>query len=202
MVRQADALGAADARRERSGHASIRSSGSTTSAGCTPTPPRSAPAASSRTTRPRCRCTIAAPGSATSDPFGTLVAGCRAMGMHVVARTDPHAVRDEVRAAHPDWIARDARRRAATALGEPRAVGHVRARALQLRVHGPGPPRDRHEVQGRRHLLEPLGAAGRRLLLRPLPEELQGRDRHRPAAHDRSRAIRRGARTSSGARRG
>ena len=25
--------------------------------------------------------------------------------MHVVARTDPHAVRDDVRAAHPDWIA-------------------------------------------------------------------------------------------------
>jgi hypothetical protein len=40
-----------------------------------------------------------------SDPFGTLVAGCRALGMNVVARTDPHAVRDEVRVAHPDWIA-------------------------------------------------------------------------------------------------
>ncbi len=40
-----------------------------------------------------------------SDPFGTLVAGCRDLGMRVVARTDPHAVRDEVRAAHPDWIA-------------------------------------------------------------------------------------------------
>ncbi len=48
-----------------------------------------------------------------SDPFGTLVAGCRAMGMHVVARTDPHAVRDDVRVAHPDWISR-------TADGEPR----------------------------------------------------------------------------------
>ena len=40
-----------------------------------------------------------------SNPFGTLVAGCRDLGMRVVARTDPHAVRDEVRAAHPDWIA-------------------------------------------------------------------------------------------------
>jgi Hypothetical glycosyl hydrolase 6 len=40
-----------------------------------------------------------------SDPFGTLVAGCRALDMRVVARTDPHAVRDDVRAAHPDWIA-------------------------------------------------------------------------------------------------
>ncbi len=41
----------------------------------------------------------------TSDPFGTLVTGCRAMNMRVIARTDPHAARDEVRAAHPDWIA-------------------------------------------------------------------------------------------------
>jgi hypothetical protein len=40
-----------------------------------------------------------------SDPFGTLVAGCRALKMHVIARTDPHAAREEVRAAHPDWIA-------------------------------------------------------------------------------------------------
>jgi hypothetical protein len=47
-----------------------------------------------------------------SDPFGVLVKGCRALNMIVVARTDPHAVRDEVRAAHPDWIA-------VTASGEP-----------------------------------------------------------------------------------
>ena len=43
-----------------------------------------------------------------SDPFGTLVAGCRRLGMHVIARTDPHAVRDEVQQAHPDWIAVEA----------------------------------------------------------------------------------------------
>ncbi len=48
-----------------------------------------------------------------SDPFGTLVAGCRARGMHVVARTDPHAVREDVKAAHPDWISIDGK-------GEPR----------------------------------------------------------------------------------
>ena len=49
----------------------------------------------------------------THDPFGTLVAGCRAAKMYVVARTDPHAVRDEVKQAHPDWIA-------VNATGEPR----------------------------------------------------------------------------------
>jgi hypothetical protein len=45
---------------------------------------------------------------AGTDPFGTLVAGCRAMGMNVLARVDPHAVRDGVHQAHPDWISTDA----------------------------------------------------------------------------------------------
>jgi hypothetical protein len=42
------------------------------------------------------------------DVFGELVAGCRQLGMVVVARTDPHATYDDVQAAHPDWIAVDA----------------------------------------------------------------------------------------------
>lgn len=40
-----------------------------------------------------------------SDPFGYLVNGCRKMNMVVVARTDPHAVRQNVFDTHPDWIA-------------------------------------------------------------------------------------------------
>ena len=43
-----------------------------------------------------------------SDPFGDLAAGCRKMGMVVVARTDPHAAHQDVYDAHPDWIAVDA----------------------------------------------------------------------------------------------
>jgi hypothetical protein len=43
-----------------------------------------------------------------SDPFGELVAGCRKLGMVVIARTDPHATYDDVREAHPDWIAVEA----------------------------------------------------------------------------------------------
>lgn len=43
-----------------------------------------------------------------SDPFGTLLAGCRRMSMVVIARTDPHATYQEVFEAHPDWIAVDA----------------------------------------------------------------------------------------------
>ena len=42
------------------------------------------------------------------DPFGELVAGCRRMGMVVLARTDPHAVHRDVCEAHPNWIAVDA----------------------------------------------------------------------------------------------
>lgn len=41
------------------------------------------------------------------DVFGELVAGCRKMGMVVIARTDPHATYDDTYAAHPDWIAVD-----------------------------------------------------------------------------------------------
>lgn len=43
-----------------------------------------------------------------TDPFGELVAGCRKMKMVVLARTDPHAVHQDVYDAHPDWIAVDA----------------------------------------------------------------------------------------------
>jgi hypothetical protein len=42
-----------------------------------------------------------------TDPFGALVEGCRALGMVVIARTDPHAVHDDVRQAHPEWIQAD-----------------------------------------------------------------------------------------------
>ena len=40
-----------------------------------------------------------------SDPFGYLVEGCRKMNMSIVARTDPHAARQNVFDTHPDWIA-------------------------------------------------------------------------------------------------
>lgn len=41
------------------------------------------------------------------DVLGELVAGCRKLGMVVIARTDPHATYDDVQQAHPDWIAVD-----------------------------------------------------------------------------------------------
>jgi hypothetical protein len=42
------------------------------------------------------------------DAFGELVAGCRKLGMVVVARTDPHAAHQDVFDQHPDWIAVEA----------------------------------------------------------------------------------------------
>ncbi|MBV9084344.1 MAG: beta-galactosidase trimerization domain-containing protein, partial [Acidobacteriaceae bacterium] len=39
-----------------------------------------------------------------TDPFGEMVQGCRSLGMNVIARTDPHAVHQDVYEAHPDWI--------------------------------------------------------------------------------------------------
>jgi len=41
------------------------------------------------------------------DLFGELVAACRALNMIVIARTDSHAVHQEVFDAHPEWIAVD-----------------------------------------------------------------------------------------------
>jgi hypothetical protein len=38
------------------------------------------------------------------DAFGELYEGCRKLGLNVIARTDPHAVHQDVYDAHPDWI--------------------------------------------------------------------------------------------------
>ena len=43
-----------------------------------------------------------------TDPFGALVEGARRLGMHVVARVDPHAIHDDAARAHPEWVAVDA----------------------------------------------------------------------------------------------
>ena len=42
------------------------------------------------------------------DAFGDLAAGCRKLGMNIVARTDSHACWQKVYDAHPDWIRVDA----------------------------------------------------------------------------------------------
>ncbi len=47
------------------------------------------------------------------DPVGYMISGCRKMGMSVVLRTDPHATRQDMYDAHPDYIS-------VTADGQPR----------------------------------------------------------------------------------
>jgi hypothetical protein len=42
-----------------------------------------------------------------TDPFGTLVNAARKLGMHVMARVDPHAIHQDAADAHPEWIAVD-----------------------------------------------------------------------------------------------
>ncbi len=39
-----------------------------------------------------------------SDPFGDLVKGCQDLGMALIARTDPHSIRQDAYEAHPDWV--------------------------------------------------------------------------------------------------
>jgi hypothetical protein len=42
---------------------------------------------------------------ADKDTFGYLVRGCRKLDMAVIARVDPHCIRDEDAKAHPEWVA-------------------------------------------------------------------------------------------------
>ncbi|HWU17644.1 MAG TPA: alpha-amylase family protein [Devosia sp.] len=39
-----------------------------------------------------------------TDPFGQLVDGARQLGMHVMARVDPHAIHQDAADAHPEWV--------------------------------------------------------------------------------------------------
>lgn len=41
----------------------------------------------------------------SSDTLGYLMEGCKKQGMKIMLRTDPHAARQNVYDAHPDWIA-------------------------------------------------------------------------------------------------
>ena len=184
LGRPPDALGPADAGRGRPGPVRPRRSGSTTSAAPTAT-----------------RVCLSAGGCVAyypteipfhhrsrwlgdRDPFGELVAGCRKLGMVVIARTDPHATYDDVHEAHPDWIAVDADGQPRRHWASPEMWVTCAPGALQLRVHDRGAPGDHVALQGGRHLHQPLGRL-RHVLLRALPGELPGRDRPRPAAHRR-----------------
>jgi hypothetical protein len=45
------------------------------------------------------------------DVLGYLIEGCRKQNMAVIARVDPHCIRDDAAQAHPEWVAVDAQGR-------------------------------------------------------------------------------------------
>ena len=112
----------------------------------------------------------------TGDAFGELVAGCRKLGMVVIARTDParRAPGCLRRASRLDRGG--CRRQEAPPLGHAGNVGHLRAGPLQFRVHDRGDQGDRLALPGGRHLQQPLGRL-RHVLLRALPRRIFTRPR-------------------------
>jgi hypothetical protein len=44
------------------------------------------------------------PWMGSADPLGYVVEGCRKMNMNIILRTDPHATRQDMYEAHPDYI--------------------------------------------------------------------------------------------------
>ncbi len=102
-----------------------------------------------------------------TDLFGTLAEGCRKRGMVVLARTDPHAVHQDVFDAHPDWVATDPDGSLAAPLVDARGVGHMRPGPLQLRIHDGGTSRDRASLRRAGYLQQPVGRSWYLLLRTP-----------------------------------
>ena len=186
LVRSADALGAADAGRERS-----RPVRSAVLARLLPPHPRR------RRLPQRRRHRRLLPDRGPAPPpqrlarrrairSATLVAGCRALGMRVVARTDPHAARDDVRAAHPDWIAVDADGQPRRHWANPELWVTCALGPYNFEFMTRCTARSSRRYQRRRHLHQPLGAAGRRVLLRALPAATSAR---RPGSICRARPM-------------
>ena len=112
--------------------------------------------------------------------------------MIVIARTDPHAVHQDVYDAHPDWIAVDAQGRKRKHWADAGAVGDVRAGALQFRVHDRSDQRDRarYKVDG---IFSNRWAARACAIASTAKTNFKHFQRARLAAHQRIRRIRRGA---------
>ncbi len=62
------------------------------------------PGVSLRSIRRRFPCTIEVIGYGNQDAFGDIAAGCRKLGMNVIARTDSHACHQDAYDAHPSGL--------------------------------------------------------------------------------------------------
>ena len=120
-----------------------------------------------------------------SDPFGDLVAGCRKMNMVVLARTDPHAVHQDVYDAHPDWIAVDAEGKKRRHWAMPELWVTCALGPYNFEFMTEVTREIVAAVPGGRDLQQPLGRLGH-VLLRALPREFPRGQRARSAAYDES----------------
>ena len=81
-----------------------------------------------------------------TDTFGEMVAGCRKLGMNVIARVDPHAAHQDVYDAHPDWIAVEANGQPYRHWAMPTAWVTCALGPVQLRVHDQRDPGDHDDL--------------------------------------------------------
>ena len=132
------------------------------------------------------------------DPFGDLVAGCRKLGMVVVARTDPHATYDDVQRGASRLDRRRRRGPPAPPLGLAGDVGHLRPGPVQLRVHDRACTKEimtRYRVDG---IFINRWAGSGMCYCEHCRDEFPGRDRASICRAPTTRRIRRAGRTSSG----
>ena len=134
-----------------------------------------------------------------TDAFGEMVAGCRKLGMNVIARTDPHAAHQDVYDAHPDWIAVDAEGKKRRHWADPDLWVTCALGPYNFELHDRRHHRDRPQLQGRWHLHQSLGRL-RHVLLRALPVQLSRVLRHETCPAPPTRRIPRAGSTSSGSR--
>ena len=109
-----------------------------------------------------------------SDPFGTLVDGARASSACTSWRGSIRMPSTRTRPTPIRNGSPSTPRQAAPALGLSRRMGDLRLWRLQRQIHARGGGRDHSRIRHRRGLRQSLAGAWR-LLLRQLPDAVQGR---------------------------
>ena len=105
----------------------------------------------------------------------TLVAGCRKLGMVVVARTDPHAVHEDVHDGASGLDRGRRRRQPRRHWATPELWVTCALGPYNFEFMTEVDARDRHALPRRRHLHAIAGRASRHVLLRALPARISRR---------------------------